>query len=104
MSITRRRFLSTSALAAAGALGSTRGLTAAPRAAAQSGTLTVWGFGEEVLGGLRSQVQAFNQKYPDVTVDFKVIGYEDIHINLLNAIVAGTGAPDLCAIDVLTLT
>ena len=27
-----------------------------------------------------------------------------MHTNLLNAIVAGTGAPDLCAIDVLRLT
>jgi lactose/L-arabinose transport system substrate-binding protein len=104
MGISRRQFVTGSAVAAAGALGPARGLRAAPRAAAQSGTLTVWGFGEEVLGGLRTQVQAFNQKYPAVTVDFKVIGYDDIHINLLNAVVAGTGAPDLCAIDVLNLT
>ena len=39
-----RQFLTGSAVAAAGALGATRGLDAAPRAAAQSGTLTVWGF------------------------------------------------------------
>src|SRR5215218_7815227 len=103
MSITRRRFLSTSALAAAGGLASARGLSAAPRAAAQSGTLTVWGF-EGTLEGMQSQVQAFNQKYPDVMVNIQSFDYETVHTNLLNAIVAGTGAPDLCAIDVLRLT
>src|SRR5215217_6198040 len=103
MSITRRRFLSTSALAAAGGLASARGLSAAPRAAAQSGTLTVWGF-EGTLEGMQSQVQAFNQKYPDVMVNIQTFDYETVHTNLLNAIVAGTGAPDLCAIDVLRLT
>src|SRR5215217_3297921 len=103
MSITRRRFLSTSALAAAGGLASARGLSAAPRAAAQSGTLTVWGF-EGTLEGMQSQVQAFNQKYPDVMVNVQTFDYETVHTNLLNAIVAGTGAPDLCAIDVVRLT
>lgn len=103
MGITRRRFLSNSAVAAAGAFGAVRGTTATPRAAAQSGALTVWIFsGTEQ--GLKSQVQAFNQKHPDVTVDIKEFGYDDIHTNLLNAIVAGSGAPDLCAIDVLRLT
>ena len=44
MGISRRQLLAGSALAAAGALAPARGLTAAPRAAAQSGTLTVWGW------------------------------------------------------------
>jgi lactose/L-arabinose transport system substrate-binding protein len=103
MGISRRQFLTGSALAAAGALGTTRGLTAAPRAAAQSGTLTVWGW-DGTYEGVESQVQAFNQKYPDVMVNVQKFDYETVHTNLLNAIVAGTGAPDLCAIDVLRLT
>src|SRR5215217_3676183 len=103
MSITRRRFLSTSALAAAGGLAAARSLSTAPPAAAQSGTLTVWGF-EGTLDGIQSQVQAFNQKYPDVMVNIQSFDYETVHTNLLNAIVAGTGAPDLCAIDVVRLT
>src|SRR5215213_8175935 len=103
MSITRRRFLSTSALAAAGGLASARGLSAAPRAAAQSGTLTVWGWAG-TYEGIQSQIQAFNQKYPDVMVNVQTFDYETVHTNLLNAIVAGTGAPDLCAIDVVRLT
>src|SRR5215216_3769322 len=103
MSITRRRFLADSALAAAGGLAAARGVTGAPRAAAQSGTLTVWGF-EGTLEGMQSQVQAFNQKYPDITVNVQTFDYETVHTNLLNSIVAGTGAPDLCAIDVVRLT
>jgi lactose/L-arabinose transport system substrate-binding protein len=42
--------------------------------------------------------------YPNIKVDVKDMGYDDVHTNLLNAIVAGSGAPDLCAIDVLRLT
>lgn len=103
MSITRRKLLSVSALAAAGALTTARGSTAAPRAAAQSGTLTVWGWAG-TFEGLQSQIQQFNQKYPDVTVDIQTFGHDDVETNLLNSIIAGTGAPDLCAIDVLTLT
>jgi lactose/L-arabinose transport system substrate-binding protein len=102
MRISRRQFLSGSAALTAGALGTSRGF-AAPRAAAQSGTLTVWGF-EGPLDGMESQVQAFNQKHPDVMVNIQSFDYETVHTNLLNAIVAGTGAPDLCAIDVLRLT
>src|SRR3954468_4238833 len=37
-------------------------------------------------------------------VNVQTFDYETVHTNLLNAIVAGTGAPDLCAIDVLRLT
>jgi lactose/L-arabinose transport system substrate-binding protein len=103
MRTTRRRFLQASALGAAGAMGMGRGRPGAAPAAAQSGTLTVWGF-EGTLEGLKSQVDAFKQKYPDVDVDIKEFGYDDVHTNLLNAIVAGSGAPDLCAIDVLRLT
>src|SRR5215218_2119941 len=103
MGISRRQLLAGSAVAAAGALGPARGLTAAPRAAAQSGTLTVWGWAG-TYEGIQSQIPAFNQKYPDVTVNVQTFDYDTVHTNLLNAIVAGTGAPDLCAIDVVRLT
>ena len=78
MSITRRRFLSTSALAAAGGLAATRGLRAAPRAAAQSGTLTVWGW-DGTYEGIQSQIGAFNQKYPDVMVNVQTFDYDTVH-------------------------
>src|SRR5690349_682523 len=66
---------------------------AAPAAIGESGTLTVWGF-EGTYEGIESQVDAFTQKVPNVKVDIKKFGYDDTHTNLLNAIVAGTGAPD----------
>ena len=103
MGITRRRLLSGSAMAAAGAFGASRGLTPARPVSAQSGTITLWGW-EGTYEGAQAQVQAFNQKYPDVTVNIQTFDYETVHTNLLNSIVAGTGAPDLCAIDVLRLT
>ena len=103
MSITRRRLLADSALTAVGGLAAARGVAAAPRAAAQSGTLTVWGWAG-TFEGIQSQIQAFNQKHPDIMVNVQTFDYETVHTNLLNAIVAGTGAPDLCAIDVLRLT
>lgn len=104
MRSTRRRFLQAAALGAAGAMGMGRGGPGAVPAAAQSGTLTVWGYDEGTLVGLKSQTDAFKQKHPDVEVDLKVFGYEDVHTNLLNAIVSGSGAPDLCTIDTLRLT
>jgi lactose/L-arabinose transport system substrate-binding protein len=127
--ITRRHFLRLSASATAGAVlvacGSeaaapttapvaptAAGATALPAGApteapavatGESGTLTVWGF-EGTYEGIESQVDAFTQKFPNVKVDIKKFGYEDTHTNLLNAIVAGTGAPDMVGIDVLRLT
>jgi ABC-type glycerol-3-phosphate transport system substrate-binding protein len=105
MNITRRRFLQASTLAATSGLWTTeRAGRAAPRAA-QSGTLTTWGFtGGGVTEGMQSQVEAFTQKHPDVTVDVQTFPYADVHTNLLNAIISGTGAPDLCSIDVFYLT
>ena len=69
----------------------------------ESGNLIVWGW-TGTFEGILSQIEAFNQKFPNVTVEIQEMGYDDVHTNLLNAIVAGTGAPDLCAIDVLALT
>ncbi|CAN5650628.1 sugar ABC transporter substrate-binding protein [soil metagenome] len=84
-----------------GAAPATSGGAAAP--AAQGGTITVWGW-EGTIEGVQSQIAAFNKTYPDFKVDVKALGYEDVHTNLLNSIVAGSGAPDICAIDVLRLT
>ncbi len=72
--------------------------TAAPAGSAQSGTLTVWSF-EGMTDGLQAGIPAFNQKYPNIKVDIKIFGYDDVHTNLLNAIVAGAGAPDLSVFD-----
>jgi lactose/L-arabinose transport system substrate-binding protein len=68
-----------------------------------SGTLTVWGW-DGTYEGIRAMIEPFAKAYPNIKVDVKTMGYDDVHKNLLNAIVAGTGAPDLCAIDVLRLS
>ncbi len=108
-SLPRRSFLRLLALGAGGGLLSACGgptnssgsvATTAPET---KGTLTVWGW-EGTTEGIQAQIGAFNAKYPGLTVDVKSMGYDDVHINLLNAVVAGTGAPDLCAIDVLKLS
>lgn len=65
--------------------------------------LTIWGW-EGTIEGVQSQISQFSHKHNGMKVDVKKFGYEDIHTNLLNAIVAGSGAPDLCAIDVTRLT
>ena len=119
--VSRREFLRMAAVSAAGTVMAACGAqapatpgapageaTAAPAAGgaaggSESGTLTVWGW-EGTYEGVESQVKPFEEKSPNVKVDVKKFGYEDTHTNLLNAIVAGTGAPDLCAIDVVRLT
>src|SRR4051794_10851662 len=105
MTVTRRQVLQALTLTATSAIWPfRRGTAAAPRAA-QGGTITAWGFtGGGVTEGLQSQVEAFQQKNPGVTVDVQTFPYADVHTNLLNAIVAGTGAPDLCSIDAFFMT
>lgn len=110
-SLSRRQFLQSTAIATLG-LGLAAACTA-PQAstgsgadaapAAEGGTLTVWGWAG-TIEGVQSQVTAFQTANPTVTVDVKTLGYDDTHTNLLNGVVAGTGAPDICAIDVLRLT
>src|SRR5690349_17379420 len=106
--LSRRQFLKV-ALATSGSVGllaacsagqapATSGGAAAP--AAQSDTLTVWGW-EGTIEGVQTQIAAFTKTHADFKVDVKTLGYEDTHTNLLNSIVAGSGAPDICAIDVL---
>jgi len=67
-----------------------------------AGKLTVWGWAG-TYEGIRAMVPKFNAVYPNITVEITEQGYDDIHTNLLNAIVSGTGAPDICAIDCLKL-
>lgn len=79
------------------------GENSAAAPAAEGGTLTIWGW-SGTIEGVQSQAEAFQKAHAGITVDVKTLGYEDTHTNLLNGVVAGTGAPDICAIDVLRLT
>lgn len=63
-----------------------------------SGTLTIWGW-EGTFEGVQSQIPAFNKIYANLKVDIKTLGYDDTHTNMINATIAGTGAPDICFID-----
>jgi len=77
--------------------------TTAPAAGGQAGSLTLWSW-EGMTDGLSTQVAKFNEKYPDVKFETQFYGYDDVHTNLLNAIVAGTGAPDLVVFDTFHLS
>ncbi len=113
--LTRRRFLRLCALAGLGiasgtplaACGSNAGVanktSSGKGKSSAGGTLIVWGF-QGTFEGIQSQIPKFEQRHPGVKASIKQFGYDDVHTNLLNAIVAGSGAPDLCAIDVTRLT
>jgi lactose/L-arabinose transport system substrate-binding protein len=89
-------------LAGCGQGGAATGKAVLSTPANATGTLTVWGW-EGTYEGIQAMIGPFNKQYPNIKVDVKTMGYDDVHTNLLNAIVASSGAPDLCAIDVLRL-
>lgn len=97
--IDRRHFLK-STLAAMGFLAALPTVNAVYPVAANP--LIVWGW-EGTFEGIQNQLSAFNQKYPDVTVEIQVFGYDDVHTKLIKALSDGSGAPDLCSIDVAFL-
>ncbi|HZU14302.1 MAG TPA: extracellular solute-binding protein [Chloroflexota bacterium] len=100
MRINRREFLQLTGAAAAGvALGPLAGCgSSGGGSSSASGTLTVWGF-TGAIEGVQNQIKAFEKKYPKVNVKLRLFSYDDIHANLLSAILSGTGAPDLASID-----
>jgi multiple sugar transport system substrate-binding protein len=100
--LSRRELLKTggkvaAGMAAAGALGGASDVPAAlaGRIAAAPTTITVWFFNP----WLRLAVQAFERKTPHIRVNFQLLGYDATHQKLLTSLAAGTGAPDLCGID-----
>lgn len=42
----------------------------------------------------------FNAKYPDIEVEIKSLGYADHHNNLVTTLAAGSGAPDVAAVEI----
>ena len=42
----------------------------------------------------------FQAKYPNIEVEIKSLGYVDHHNNLVTTIAAGSGAPDVAAIEI----
>src|SRR4051812_50222637 len=59
-------------------------------------TITIWTWAKTLTG----IVDAFEKKYPNVTVDVVNVGSGAAHYTKLeNAIKAGTGAPDLATVE-----
>jgi len=42
----------------------------------------------------------FNAKYPNIEVEIKSLGYGDHHNNLVTTLAAGSGAPDVAAVEI----
>lgn len=73
------------------------GLLVSAAAAKTKITVTAWPHIDEVL---RKIVPLFNEKYPDIEVEVKSMGYADVHNNLINSLAAGSGAPDVSAVEI----
>ena len=96
--VDRRRLLTGSAAAVGGAALAGRGLTSTVLGAgrAQDKTkVTFWFFSEWVA----QAVTAFNEKNPNIEVEFQQLSYPDVHNKLLTSLAAGSGAPDVVGIE-----
>ncbi len=99
--ISRRNFLRASAtavggLALAGCGVSTSGTTeTAPATSAQT-TIEAWFWDDS----LQLAVDAFHQVQDQIRVNFTKLGYDDTHKKYLTSLVARTGAPDVCALEI----
>lgn len=82
---------------AAGGEAPAAGATTAPAAGGTAQTtIEVW-FWDDALG---SATAGFEKANPDIKVDFKKLTYADTHQKLLTSLAAGSGAPDVCAIEI----
>ena len=108
--ISRRDFLGATA-GAATALGLAAGDVRASAAPARrapivrsqaEATLEVWGFNRERLNFAKnaSELPAFKDKYPNVTVNFREFPFAQMHDKLLAALVSGQGAPDVAEVEI----
>jgi lactose/L-arabinose transport system substrate-binding protein len=63
-------------------------------AAQERPTVTVWGweFQKKVVDAI---LPLFNRKYPNITVDWKIMAPQQVRQNMLLALSSGTGAPDV---------
>jgi len=75
--------------------------TEAP-AAAGGTTLEFWAFAEDRLKFVKEVVKsdAWTKLHPDVTINFRVFPYQEMHDKLLAALTAGSGAPDISDVEI----
>lgn len=74
-------------------------LMAAAPAAAQSTTVTVWSW-NVAASALKSTLEGFNKKYPDIKVDVQDLGNNQVYDKALAACAAGgQGLPDIVTVE-----
>ena len=107
--LSRRSLLQLSAVAGAATALSTRGLSAAPMAprnqplgahqnADLSGELEIWVW-EGAIQGLQAVDPAFQEAYPNIKLEYVTRGPADVYQQLQLAASAGSGGPDVTAIE-----
>jgi arabinosaccharide transport system substrate-binding protein len=99
--VNRRRLLGATAGAAALGIGA-----AAPRrtsaARQEAATLEFWGFDEGRLNFAKaaSELPAFKDAHPNVTINFREFQFDQMHDRLLAALASGRGAPDIADVEI----
>lgn len=74
-------------------------LLAAAPAAAQSTTITVWSW-NVAASALKSTLEGFNKKYPDIKVDVQDLGNDQVYDKAIAACAAGgEGLPDIVTVE-----
>jgi len=76
--------------------------TQASKAAGEKTTLSFWTFQELHKQFMDDAAATWNQAHPDQQIELKteVYPYDEMHNKLLIALQSGTGAPDLCDIEI----
>lgn len=80
------------------ALGSVSQLGGQVQAAELKGKIVVWAW-STAAAALKSIIPEFNKEYPGIKVEVQELPWEDVHKKLLTVLAAGTGAPDVVAIE-----
>src|SRR5215211_170237 len=72
------------------------------RARGSAKNLEFWGFDEGRVAFAKAAYKSkeFKSKHGDVTINFRILPYEQMHDELLTALVSGEGAPDIADIEI----
>jgi arabinosaccharide transport system substrate-binding protein len=100
--LTRRGFLKAGGGALAGAYALGLAGCGGSEQGGSSKNLEFWGFDEGRVDFARAAYKSkeFKSKHGDVTVNFRILPYEQMHDKLLTALVSGEGAPDIADIEI----
>ncbi len=70
--------------------------TQAPAKTGAAATLEFWAFANERLGFVKDAMQA----HPEITINYRVFPYQEMHDKLLAAVTSGRGAPDIVDVEI----